>query len=446
MMQARPIFLGGIISAVLLRLGFEPYDRDFVAWFALVPLVLSLYRHRTNAWLRLVHGLAFGLVFVPWTQTWYFTSKLAAADPIPTALQAAVVSLKSGVACTLLAFFSGLFALASGPLLRGSRLTILFGLPFLWTSLEIVRSLWPLSELDWLTGWLTLGYVVDAEAPVARIAPFVGIHGLSAALVFSSVCFASALLDRRWKVQVVVATLGAMLPLALHLVPMAPVDTKDERQTRLAIVVTVDASANQLQELVAGLVNMEPTIVLFPDPELLPAITSTLSGSPSQEPGELRHDDRLIGVYSTGGAQPETTDSTLARTVAGALSVNGGHDWLVPSRSRAACHTGAELLTFVHDNETREGQVQISNIQRFRARESQRGVVAISTSTALIAHSSGATILELPAGLASAAVEQITFGDRLTFYTRYGGVLEIGCLVITLILLLWLRRSQRRDA
>ena len=129
---------------MLLSLCFLEQDgvlQRTIPWFGLLPLFISLDRHRHDLKWRLLHGLFFGFILYCWplvlSGEWNKTSILATA-------WASLLMIGSWM----------LFCAAGGVLLRKpSRLAIVPGLALAWTGLEYLRV-----ECIPLAGpWMQLG-------------------------------------------------------------------------------------------------------------------------------------------------------------------------------------------------------------------------------------------------------------------------------------------------
>ncbi len=164
---ARTALAASLTSAGTLILAFPPWGWQWLAWIALVPL-LAFVRQSTPA-RALALGYATGLIWEGLGAAWLVAS---GAHPLAYALLTAFAALRLMV-----------FAALAGPLLRcGAWLAV----PALWTLLEYLRT-----NLGWLSiPWGLLGQSQYEVLPVARVAAWGGVYGVSFVLVCGNVVVA----------------------------------------------------------------------------------------------------------------------------------------------------------------------------------------------------------------------------------------------------------------
>ncbi len=161
-----------ITSAVLLAAAFPPFDWPLLAWIALVPLFLKLYRCRilTGFGAGLFTGLIFYVILMWWT---------ASLGEISL-----VNFLLMGI---VLGSFFGLFAGLGCWLLRILPQWAPLYLPPLWVSIEYFRS-----HIGFLSQpFGILGYSQFTILPVAGLASYTGVYGVSSILIASNALIVS---------------------------------------------------------------------------------------------------------------------------------------------------------------------------------------------------------------------------------------------------------------
>ena len=136
-----------VVSAVLLILAFPDFELWFLAWFALIPLLVAVEREKDSTIASFVLGWLWGIVFFFGTCWWLTYAPIHyAAFPWPIAyfLLFCVVAV--------VGVFPGLFGAITSILLRRIGSWAFFGVPFVWASTEFARY--------WLTGnnWNAIGY------------------------------------------------------------------------------------------------------------------------------------------------------------------------------------------------------------------------------------------------------------------------------------------------
>ena len=174
--------LGGLLSGVLLILAFPPFNLEFIAWFAFVPLFLALGRPSCRR--PFLCAYTAGLVF--WLGTIYWLMYVTVAGTI--------------VLCFYLALYFGLF----GRLIAAARVkslpgpAVVFFAGALWVCLEYLRSYL-------LTGfpWALLGYSQYLHLPVLQIADSAGTWGVSFIVMLVNAGIAVYIRQRRLKVLLI---------------------------------------------------------------------------------------------------------------------------------------------------------------------------------------------------------------------------------------------------
>lgn len=146
-----------ILSAIILLLGFPPFDLFFVSWLALVPLLLSIVpgEHWRNAFRGYVAGVVFFALLVWWLN--YVTTAGYILLVLYLALYFAFVC-----------WFLGLFR---------SDATRALLLPPLWVSLEFFRS-----SGIFAFSWGLLGHSQYNNLPTLQLVSWTGVYGVSALL------------------------------------------------------------------------------------------------------------------------------------------------------------------------------------------------------------------------------------------------------------------------
>ena len=186
-------------SGLLLVFSFPRVGHPFVAWLALVPLLLAVVRARSLG-AAFGHGLLAGAVFFAGTVYW-IAAVMADYGGLATAT-AWVVHL---LLVAYLALLPALFSAGTWMARRRFGAPGIYCAPPLWVTTELGR-------IYLFTGfpWVLLGYSQTPVLPIAQLASLVGVLGLSllVALVNTSVVFATTVRDpRRWAALGVTAVL-----------------------------------------------------------------------------------------------------------------------------------------------------------------------------------------------------------------------------------------------
>lgn len=172
----------GLLSAVFLVLSFPKYEFSWLAWIALVPLLLALrgLTARQAFWLGWGSGLMASTGLLAWVmnsmQDYGHLPFLVSG--LLLLLLAAYVGLYTGLFCWLWQMLDS----AVGGLSPTRRMV---GAAAVWTTLEFVRS-------HALTGfpWALLGYTQYRHLPLIQVADLTGVYGLSFLIVLVNAAIA----------------------------------------------------------------------------------------------------------------------------------------------------------------------------------------------------------------------------------------------------------------
>lgn len=156
-----------LASAGLLILAFPPFDLWFLAWFALVPLLLAIEREKASTARSFFLGWAFGTVFFFGTCWWLtFAPITYAGFPAPLAyLLLFVVTSVAGA-------FTGLFGLLVSVFLRSLNSFAVLVIPFVWVFSEFLRY--------WITGnsWNAIAYSQAFNLENLSLAAWASVGGI----------------------------------------------------------------------------------------------------------------------------------------------------------------------------------------------------------------------------------------------------------------------------
>jgi len=203
----RSAWLLVLLSAVLQILIFPLPNLYPLDWVALTPLLLALLRAREPDTLQLreaikllparplqafVLAYACGFFWYAGTCYWiYNTMRQYGGVNAPAALGLLILF------CLYLAIYHGVFGLMIGLLAERSlsRRALLMA-PIVWVAMELARTR--------ITGfpWDLLGTTQVDNLPLARLATFTGVYGLSFEIMLVNVAVAAAFLVRREKRQI----------------------------------------------------------------------------------------------------------------------------------------------------------------------------------------------------------------------------------------------------
>lgn len=228
-----------VLSAVLQAVIFPLPGLYWLSWVALAPLIVGLLRASApgtlqlsdhaklvpaSPWQGFLLGYACGTLWYAATCYWIFdTMHRYGGLPTPVALLILVLF------CLYLGLYHALFGLLLALVARGRALSrlALFSAPFLWVAVELARS--RITAFP----WNLLGGVQVDNIPLARIATFTGVYGMSFEIMLVNTAVAAAFLVRREKrnLLLVAALAAAVMLQAGRWLPAPPAPA--DRSARL---------------------------------------------------------------------------------------------------------------------------------------------------------------------------------------------------------------------
>jgi apolipoprotein N-acyltransferase len=191
-----------VASGATLALSFPNYNLPLLAWFAVGMLVLA--SAGAHPFESLLYGFLHGLVFYPVCLPWIAVvmHQYGNVDPWMSGGIVSLIGIAGGIVCSI---FSLCVALAAR---KSAALACLLA-PFLWVSLEFLRTHLPIIGFPWnLTG-----YAASGSLALLQLTPVTGIYGLSFLIAAYSSLLAYAVIVRTphaWK-SVIVATVVLIL-------------------------------------------------------------------------------------------------------------------------------------------------------------------------------------------------------------------------------------------
>ncbi len=488
----RPVFLGGLISALLCALVFDLDQYDAVAWAALLPLLVSLDRNVHRPARRFLHGASFGLFLALWHQGWFFRA-LSGGSSDPAASSQVEAALGAALYWSAASAFYGALGLAVGPILRWrSTVAVLVSIPTLWWGLEVARAEIVSSGMSAIADWVSLGYAIGRGHGGAQIAAVVGVHGLSAALVLCSTALLLALRSRRAMTQALYCAVALSVAVGVEVggrVSLMRAEENTAIRADVGIVSQTSTTAAFLLEFANAVAASTPELILWPQvvlEDLESANVDPVAGGDARvridvegflaqlasawtneapergdRPGRvlLTGDGRLIASYRSppaGDSDPAPPDASSAPQDAdvyaaanGTFSLGDGTEFCTAKSARERTKRGAQLLVGAGPTSPawgRRGHRQWTNALSYRAIENRRWLSFVSPTGGGVVDAYGNVALDLPYGFDSAAVETIAFRSSTSFYTRHGATLEAavrgGAAVVVLIAIVsaWRRR------
>ena len=444
------VFLGGPLSAMLLSLCFLEHDgilERTIPWFSLIPLFISLDRHRRNLKWRVMHGLFFGLILYCWPLVSW------SEPPNLVTVWSSLVMMGSWI----------LFCAAGGILLRyPSRLTVVPGLATLWTGLEFLRS----ECIPASVPWMQLGQTLRPESPEGQFAAVIGLAGLGFAICLVNGAFFLTLRERQWRVQFLATLAGTGVVVGL-LISGGLVGSRAQqppRETlRIGLVQTGGGGNSEHLKLARQLLNSEPQLIFFPGNAFMP--TPGKSSIPAELEVFAREEgiEMLVAGMSLDPDDKSEKSRTLLYSAGG-----GGHGELVHSEtleiltkedqsilavsdrvSHSACRLkslaagGARLFLVAGDSAHDELRYDLlrNRLHAFRALETGISICrATSSGSSSIVNHTGTRKVTAPRNQAWAMVSSVPLLDPQpggTGFVKGGWLIGPGCLLLLAILVLF---------
>jgi len=163
--------VAAVVSGTLLRASFPPFDLSFFAWIGLVPLFLAIWGR--NARYAFLLSLLCGSVFFLGLFSWILE--------VP-----GYSFLHHFLLDAYLCSYFGLFGLAFAFITKRQGMTpALFAAPFVWVSLEYIRS----NAFFLALPWGLLAHSQYRHPSVIHIASFTGAYGVSFLIVMVNSAF-----------------------------------------------------------------------------------------------------------------------------------------------------------------------------------------------------------------------------------------------------------------
>lgn len=175
-----------VLSAILLILAFPDFEIWWLAWFALVPLLLAIENNKQSGVKSFWLGWLQGTIFFYGT-CWWLTFAPINYGSIPAPLVYLLL-----VPATLGAgFFVGIFAAILSRLLKRFGNSAILLAPFVWAASEFLRH--------WITGnsWNALGYSQAFAPSTIQTAQYGGVFLTSFFIVLASAAICYAFVKRR---------------------------------------------------------------------------------------------------------------------------------------------------------------------------------------------------------------------------------------------------------
>ncbi len=437
---------GALASGLLFALAFPGPDLGWLAWIALVPLLLVI-RDLTPA-RAFRFGLLAGLLGFGFLLEWIRIFGLPAW----------------GLLTAALALYLGGFAAGTSFLARGRPVALLWAAPLTWVAVELVRSVGPLGF-----PWGLLGLTQYRTPAVLGLASVLGVYGISGLIALVNAALALALSrrrpDRGSGTAVAAAALVVAAALASAAISAGAVREAAARAERRIIAVVQPnvppqqrGDASSVALIVEGLLRQTAEarsagaeIIVYPEtavpaflgeaPELRTAIAHSAAGAlvvagaymagprngavvldPRGESLGAHAKQRLV-PFGEAGVVPGV-DAHPVRTQAGTIGMVICYESAFPFMVRSLVRGGAGLITVITNDGwfgRSAGPAQHAAHAVVRAVEGGRSVArAANTGSSMLIGPDGTVQRSLPLDTAGMLVASLPVGGPVTPYVLWG--------------------------
>jgi apolipoprotein N-acyltransferase len=440
--------LGAVATGVLLVLVFPKWDLGWLAWIALVPLLLAIRHAAPGRAFRL--GALAGLVAYGAMMEWVRLFGLPAWIMLTLAM------------AVMLGLFAGATSLLAGRYARQRLSAWLWIVPVTWTAVEFLRSVGPLGF-----PWALLGLTQHSATSILPIAAVAGVFGLGGVMALANAAFAALVEDAVRRGRLSTAATAALMIVGLvvgaaSLWPRPPVaGTRVVAAIQPNVAPQAKGDLSLASALVDGLVRQTEEardqgaeIIVYPETAVPPNLSTSawvrlrmaraagggvvVAGAflPGPQNGVLvldseartlgRYAKRRLVPFGEAGVHPGVSAgvvTTPAGTLALAVCYESAFSFLI--RSQVA--QGADLVAILTNDGwfgTSAGPAQHAAHSVLRAVESGRSVVrAANTGTSMLIRPDGVVVAEQPLDTIGVVAAALPVGGPPTAYVRWGWLL-----------------------
>lgn len=256
-----PILL--IISALALSFAFAPFGARFLAYFAFVPLLLTIskYPYKKVFWYAFIFGSVFALFHLWWL---YFLI-------VPVELTTKILLI---LGVTVLFAYLGLYTAVFAVITK--YLGIAFA-PLIWAIFEFIRTK---SEIGF--PWGLIGYTQTPYIPIVQLASIFGVYGLSAWVLWINLVLYWIIVKKNKLTYLIILLISFILPLSYGLIR---IKTTPATALKVAIVQpnvspfekgdyeSRSRLINQFISLTKQAISAKPDLIVFPETATIVDIT-----------------------------------------------------------------------------------------------------------------------------------------------------------------------------
>jgi apolipoprotein N-acyltransferase len=482
-------------GAVLYGLAFPPFDQAWLAWFALVPLLLLAHgRPCKQAFLL---GAVYGVACTCATGQSWFPQALARFFDLPIAVGVGGLAAYGILFC---AVPFGIFAAGAARLRRSAGPVLAsLGVAALWVATELLRG------RVFQQPWVILGYSQHAHTALIQVSAVTAVYGVSFLLALGNAAMAEVIVGRGGPgimkrlrplavagALTIAAWVGGDLVLQHGLPPATQLVAVVQTNVPPALHWTRAYTDRQIVEHTRATEELVPThdvaLIVWPENavprylELEPGLAAHLAalaarhgsdllfGSPRYAAGRSYNSVQLITAAGHNGGHYDkqrlvfVAESNPLRAASsddpgdnphqftagdGAgvlpsfvpLGVSVCHEVLFPELAARSVRAGAALLISVSNDGWLDPGNGVASRQHFamatfRAVETRRYLVrAATTGISGVIDPLGRVVASLDVGVRGALVTPVSGLSGLTPHVCLGDVFALGCVVLAVALL-----------
>lgn len=252
------IFFGKItlalLTSILLVLLFPSPDQGWLAWVALVPLIIAC--HGLGAMASFNLGLFSGMATAFGIFRWIF--EVPGFQVYHALLLALYIGLYTAAWCTGLTFFSR------------SRLPLIIIGPALWVAIDYLKAHAGFMALP----WATLAQSQHRNIVLMQMATITGEYGVTFVVVMSNIALSELITRRAWKSAVVAGLITALVHIGGAVTLYKPSVTRTLRVSVVQPSILIQerrtpegraASLERLEELTRDAATKKPALIAWPE-------------------------------------------------------------------------------------------------------------------------------------------------------------------------------------
>lgn len=436
-----------LLSGILLLLSFPPFDLEFLAWIALVPLLITIFYETKFKRVENLAFITFAIVFVPqWLEPWY-TEMLFILPTLPKWL---MILAAIGVGLLISGFFSETSKYWKPKHLPAAELQYLPSslriiiLPVMWACIEfLIMSLPLVMKVGGSFGYLSFSGTQWRNTPILHLASFTGIYGVTFLILLVNCALAYAIVHFKERKKIYKPTIAVLLIL-FGVFGWGSLSIPQPASGDVSVVViqtSREGTATLYSDLANKSLKYDPQMIILGvsselDPlELLEDFSAEnevylLNGTELLSPDKKRSQHSITYHFMNllDGFRPLDINKIVSPQIQGLETEFGKVGCLICQESsssipaRKLVEDGTNLLTTTSMNEGFAWAGLLGGNAVYRAVEYGTPAVSYRPWDGSIIIDSYGRVVEDVAPEEEIIAGKISFTNERTFYTKYGDV------------------------